>query len=247
MAAGLGVALAVALAGLGARGGGPRLLALAALVGVMVQGLLGGFRVRLNELVGADLAAVHGVFAQVVFSLLACLAVLTAARREPAGLADEDRQRLRQIALLLAGLAFLQLVWGVLLRHAPSPLAQRGHLLTAFAVVAAAVWLVRAVNGTPAAESLASACAVLVGLLTVQVLLGVEAWLGKFAGGDLAQFQSVTTGQAVVRTAHVLVGTGVLAVSVVLAVLTQWPAPAEAAGRVVPAPLFPHRRVGESA
>src|SRR5688572_14486982 len=42
-------------------------LAVAALVGVIAQGLLGGFRVRLNALMGADLAAIHGCLAQVIF------------------------------------------------------------------------------------------------------------------------------------------------------------------------------------
>src|SRR5947199_158364 len=48
----------------------------AALAGVMVQGMLGGFRVRLNALFGTDLAVVHGCFAQVVFALLVGLAYL---------------------------------------------------------------------------------------------------------------------------------------------------------------------------
>ena len=43
----------------------------------MIQGLFGGFRVMLNELVGTDLATVHGIFAQVVFCLLISIAVLT--------------------------------------------------------------------------------------------------------------------------------------------------------------------------
>ena len=62
----------------GVRGAGVRLLGALALVAVMIQGLLGGFRVKLNELVGTDLAAFHGVFAQVVFGLLVTLAVMTA-------------------------------------------------------------------------------------------------------------------------------------------------------------------------
>src|SRR5438067_9913424 len=41
-----------------------------ALLGVILQGVLGGMRVKLNEWVGTDLALVHGCFAQIVFSLL---------------------------------------------------------------------------------------------------------------------------------------------------------------------------------
>src|SRR5437588_781130 len=39
-------------------------LGMAGLAAVIVQGLLGGFRVLLNALVGTDLALVHGLFAQ---------------------------------------------------------------------------------------------------------------------------------------------------------------------------------------
>ena len=49
-------------------------LGLAALAAVIVQGLLGGFRVLLNALVGTDLALIHGLFAQLVFTLLVSVA-----------------------------------------------------------------------------------------------------------------------------------------------------------------------------
>src|SRR6266852_5378182 len=52
-------------------------LGLAALLGVIVQGLLGGFRVKLNALVGTDLALIHGSFASVIFTLLVSLALFT--------------------------------------------------------------------------------------------------------------------------------------------------------------------------
>ena len=45
-----------------------------ALIAVIVQGLLGGFRVRLHALFGTNLAVIHGCFAQLVFALLVCLA-----------------------------------------------------------------------------------------------------------------------------------------------------------------------------
>jgi len=48
-----------------------------ALVAVILQGLFGGFRVKLNALVGTDLAVIHGCFAQVVFCLLVSLALFT--------------------------------------------------------------------------------------------------------------------------------------------------------------------------
>ncbi|HEY8503801.1 MAG TPA: hypothetical protein VIL46_04420 [Gemmataceae bacterium] len=226
-------ALAVALAA-AARERAPgwrlRLLAVAALLGVMIQGLLGGFRVRFNELAGTDLALFHGVFAQVVFALLVALAVLTAAhpRRE---IPAEEGRRLQRLSVLLVALVFLQQIWGAMIRHDPTPLAQRLHLLTAFAVVAAGVWLIRFVANTPPLRPRAiTATRFLAGLLAVQVMLGVEAWLGKFGTGVLPELQRVTAGVAAVRTGHMFVGAWVLAAAVVLAVKAFRPvyAPARA-------------------
>ena len=73
------------------------------LVVVMVQGLLGGFRVFLNELVGTDLAAVHGVFAQVVFCVLVAVVVFAAPRTGRRRLPAADRRRLGRLAWGLRG------------------------------------------------------------------------------------------------------------------------------------------------
>jgi cytochrome c oxidase assembly protein subunit 15 len=197
-------------------------LGLAALLGVTAQGLLGGFRVKLNALAGTDLAAVHGCFAQVVFSLLVSLALLTSGRVPAAALGPAEGGRLRRLALLVTALAFLQLVWGALVRHTSGPLAQRAHLLTAFAVVAAAAWLARAALASGAGRRvLGPALAVLGALLAAQLFLGVEAWMNKFAGVALPELQPVTASQAVIRTGHVLVGSWVLASAVVLALLAH--------------------------
>ena len=141
----------------GARGAGVRLLGSLALVAVMIQGLLGGFRVKLNELFGTDLAAFHGVFAQVVFGLLVTLAVLTA--RPVATDTGEKGRRLRLWASALAHLIFLQVVFGAFVRHYPTPLAQRLHFVTAFAATAVAVLVLRAVFADPAARRRAAAFA----------------------------------------------------------------------------------------
>jgi heme A synthase len=222
----------------GIRGSGLRLLAVVTLVAVMVQGLLGGFRVRLDALLGPELAPVHGVFAQVVFCLLVSLAVLTA-RVVPAGLPAATRRPLGRLSLALVGLLFVQLVWGAMVRHTPNSLNQRLHLLTAFLVVAAAVWLLR-VGFTTAARPRVAAAGWLLGvLLVLQVALGVEAWMGKFgdearrgkpAAAYLPEAEKVTEQQAAIRTAHTLVGTGVLAAAVMLALRVRQRVPGEGWG-----------------
>jgi cytochrome c oxidase assembly protein subunit 15 len=192
-------------------------LGLAALVGVSLQGVLGGLRVRLNEWLGTDLAALHGIFGQVVFTLLVSLAALTA-RRQPAGMDEDQAKRLWRIALLVPALVFLQLVFGALLRHTYSPLAQRAHLLTAFAVVAGVVWLVKiVVEGPSLRKPMGDTVALLAVLVVLQLLLGVEAWLKRFTAGSLPEAQKVTIPLAVVWTGHQVVGSWILATSAVVA------------------------------
>jgi cytochrome c oxidase assembly protein subunit 15 len=199
-----------------------RWLGTVALVAVIFQGLLGGFRVKLNALAGTNLAIIHGCFAQVVFSVLVGLAVLTAARDDGVVLSEEESPRLQRWFLLLPALVFLQLVLGALIRHTNGALAQRMHFFTAFVVVAAAVWLGRTVFASPSARRvMGRAMLVLTVLLTLQILLGVESWLGKYLGVVLPEAQKPTIGQAATRVAHVLVGSFVLASSVTLAVLAH--------------------------
>src|SRR5262249_38957768 len=105
-----------------------------ALGAVIVQGLLGGFRVKLNEWLGPNPALVHGGFASVVFSLLVSLALFTSRNWSTAAppVTDGCDPRFRVWSFLLVGLVFLQIIMGGLIRHTYSPLGQRGHLLIAF-------------------------------------------------------------------------------------------------------------------
>jgi heme a synthase len=192
-----------------------------ALLGVSAQGVLGGMRVKLNALMGTDLALIHGCFAQIVFALLAALAVVTSPRwvggaKRPA---EDYATQLTRWTMLTAGLLYLQIVLGAVLRHLNSPLGQRGHLLIAFVAVAAVVWLMKLALDDPERAVVVPAL-VLAGLVAVQVLLGVEAWLLRFGNGIQAETQ-ITIGQAGVRTAHVLIGFSILATSVVTALRSR--------------------------
>ena len=213
------------------RGRWVRLVATVSLVGVMIQGLLGGYRVYLDQLMGTELAAIHGAFAQVVFCLLTALAVLASPRRPGDTLAAEDHARVARASIAVVTILIVQLVWGVWLRHVGSPVAQRLHVLTAFAATGVAVWLcVRALATPGGRRHLGFLAYHLLGILALQVLLGVEAWMGKFAaaGPQAAtppQFRTVTPHAAGVRTAHVLIGTALLAAAVVFAIRV-WRKPA---------------------
>lgn len=215
------------------RGGAVRAAVSVALVAVMIQGLLGGFRVLLNQLMGTQLAAIHGTFGQLVFCLLVAVVVLSAPRRRGDTIPVDDLDRIGRWALIVPTVLFLQLVWGAWLRHTGSPVAQRLHVLTAFLATGLILWTVVRAVGTPTGRKHLGFLAYhLLGILAVQVMLGVEAWMVKFAAsGPQAsvppQFRAVTTGTAAVRTAHVLIGASLLAAAVVFA-MRVWRRPVAA-------------------
>jgi len=194
------------------------------LVCVMAQGLLGGYRVYLDQLVGPLLTQIHGTFAQVVFAALCCVPVLAAAPAPERQLPEFERRRLGWLAFALPAVVFVQLIWGVVVRHTADPLAQRLHILTAFAVVGLGVWLATRALSTPAGRRvLGFGIWHLLLLFAAQLILGVEAYLGKFAAmgsqGDVAPMaRRITEDAAAIRSLHVLIGTAILASSVALAV-----------------------------
>jgi len=215
----LGLTLALGATAYGvairSRGAAIRLVGVAALAAVMTQGLLGGFRVMLHELVGPDLATIHGIFAQVVFGLLVSLAVLTA-RSVPELAAS---RKVRTGAVVLAVLLFVQVVWGALVRHSPTILTQKLHFLTAFLATGIAVWWLMCALYDPAAKSRVRLGAHFLSvLLLVQVYLGVEAWMEKFGQSIPWDLVPITTHNAGIRTLHALIGSGLLATALGLAV-----------------------------
>ena len=49
----------------------------------------------------------------------------------------------------------------------------------------------------------------------LQIVLGVEAWMAKFGSYTLPELVTITTQYATIRTAHALVGSGLLATALV--------------------------------
>jgi cytochrome c oxidase assembly protein subunit 15 len=188
-----------------------RWLGIAGFLAVSVQGLLGGFRVVLDSLLGTELAAFHGCLAQAVLAVLVAVAVFAGPAPRALEVAAARARGLRRLMLAVLALTYVQIVWGALVRHHLDPLAQRAHLLTAFALVALTGWLARVAWEDRQVRTLLRApLLVLGGLLLVQVGLGVEAWLGRFAGVLLPEAAPVTIGQAIVRTAHLFLGSLIL-------------------------------------
>jgi cytochrome c oxidase assembly protein subunit 15 len=100
-----------------------RWLTVGVLAAVIVQGTLGGLRVRLVKL---DLAVIHACFAQAFFCLAALTAVVTSRWWfEAPSLAPPGEGRRRVVALAASAVVaiYLQLVAGALMRHYGAGLA----------------------------------------------------------------------------------------------------------------------------
>jgi cytochrome c oxidase assembly protein subunit 15 len=223
---------------------GVRRLAWGAFALVVAQGGLGGVRVLIPDQ-PLVVAVVHGCLAQAFFCVT--LALAYASSRDFADAArHDDVAGLRGAAVLTAGLVFVQLVVGALVRHLHAGLAIPTfplafgrwvpplgdpriavhflHRLIAVAVLAAVVWLfLRARrSGAPGFRGAAS-----LALALTLLQIGLGAW-------------TVLSGREVVpTTAHVTVGAAVLGACWTLALrafrhLRPGPAPRSSA---VTAPL----------
>lgn len=94
-----------------------RNLGLGVLALVIIQGVLGGVRVTENSI---TLAMVHACTAQIFFSMLVAMALFTSRSWLEARdtLPDADRTTaFRRLAIATAGVLYLQIVFGALLRH----------------------------------------------------------------------------------------------------------------------------------
>ncbi len=190
---------------------------------ICAQGALGIFRVDYNALHGRTFAMVHGMFAQLVFAVLVGFALVTS-RRWADDSAQEASPALRRWSTATALLVFGQLLLGGMVRHHDSLLGPRGHLLGAFVVVAAVVWLLKLIRESQARERFAAARILFMALLGLQLLLGIESWLAKYYVGTAVSHEAlvpVPMHAEWVRTAHYVVGSLIFATSVSVALLAQ--------------------------
>lgn len=197
-------------------------MAFLALAMIGAQGALGIFRVDYNALHGRTFAMIHGAFAQLVFATLVALALFTS-RRWAVVPQESASPALQRFSIVTALVVFGQLVLGGLVRHQESLLGPRGHLLGAFVVVAAVVWLLKLIRESDLAEAFRVQRVALMALLAVQLWLGVESWLAKFhvASANLPQLAPAPTHAEWIRTVHYLAGTLIFATTVTVALLAN--------------------------
>ena len=205
-----------------------KMLTLATLVVVSLQGILGIFRVQLNAILGPSLALIHGSFATVAVGLLLTQAVVTS--RSWSLTVPNERKLivLRRWAIATTGVAILQVVFGGMIRHLDLEPGARLHLINAFVVFAFVFVTIKYAReaDTPAFQRLSR---ILMALLTIQVLMGVEAfffWIRRQIAPDVDESVAVH----LTRSAHYVVGNLICATLFLITAKSLWaPRSAEAA------------------
>ena len=187
-------------------------LGLAALIAVIVQGVLGGLRVtQINR----NFAIVHACLAQAFFALLCGIAWFTSRdwRQDIRTTTGETARKLRRLSLITTCLIYMQLIFGAILRHTGSRLD--AHLLFAFLVALHIFLLARRMLAVDSeSDGIGQSMPLLLlGLLVVQLMLGTGAFFAKLTafGETFAAALTVT-----ITTAHVAVGALMLVSSFVL-------------------------------
>ena len=185
-----------------------RWLAVAALMLVIVQGILGGLRVVLLE---QTLAIVHAATAQAFFALTVGLAVFTS--KEWLALSDpkqslNDGGRLRRLCLATTALIYIQVIIGAVLRHT----GERVDAHLAFAALVALHTMLILIRVSRNHYELQRPALALFALLLLQLLLGTVSYLAKFTTALLLPIDATV----ILTTTHLACGALMLGTAVAL-------------------------------
>ena len=209
-----------------------RKFSLVILAGVILQGVLGGMRIVLDE---RTLALVHGCTGPLFFSLCVAMVVFTSnwwKNRSLREIKESTRPAMR-LAVLCAMLAYLQLVVGAVVRHSPHITSQIAatlfqiavyfHMLLALLLVGHILLLAWRCVRQKSQELGGVLLAVLIG---VQILLGLATWVIKYGVpqwavaivGELSfVHREADLLQNAIITSHVAVGSLILVISLAIA------------------------------
>ncbi len=205
-----------------------RWLSIAVLAAVIGQGVLGGLRVVLSD---RTLAMLHGCSGPAFFALCVATASVTGRwwwRASPRSVQETSGRGLFFAAGMLIVLSYLQLVLGAQLRHAQPTMSPIGfsHIVKTHIAVAVLLWLCTAAVWARLRKcgdlTLARPALVLIGLVVLQILLGIGTWVVNYGWPTMLQWvpgsqgylvQSKGFAESMVVTAHVAIGSLILAVS----------------------------------
>ena len=211
-----------------------RALTVAAVLGVIFQGVLGGLTV-LNFLPPA-ISTAHATVGQTMFCVLAAIAVFTSRSwlEEPAEkIARKESRLLVRHSWMLIGFLYLQLILGAAFRHVWTKWGPPGsnrwpvhrivhaflypHILNAVVVAGLILFLsIRVLSRCSSIAQLRRTAAGLLVLLIAQLLLGVGAYVVRVIQG-VDELQP-TIGLVSITVAHLGVGALILALSMVLTI-----------------------------
>lgn len=201
-----------------------RRLGLFALFMVIAQGLLGGLTVKL--MLPLAVSTAHATLAQIFFCTTVALAVFTSRSWTSQQLTLEEKGTLptRYVCLAATTTIFLQLILGATLRHSatwdkhlPTDLLMAhigGAIAVTLVLAGAAIMILRRYG---AEASLTRPAIIALALLTIQLMLGVAAYMTRLASpNDPQPLQPMVA----ITVAHVACGALVFATTIVLALRT---------------------------
>jgi len=211
-----------------------RILTIGAVVGVIVQGVIGGIGVR--QMLPPWVSSLHATFGQTMFCALAAIAVFTSRSwlEEPAEkLSRKDARLLLRHCWMLIGFLYLQLILGAAFRHVWTKWGPAGsnhwpvhkivhvflypHILNALLVAGLILYVsLRALNRHGNIPHLGRPAFWLLVLLIAQLLLGVSAYVVRVVQGVNESQPTMTL--VAVTVAHLAVGALILALTFVLTI-----------------------------
>ena len=194
-----------------------RKLAVVALLGVILQGVLGGITVLL--LLPWYISSSHATIAELFFSTTVAMALFTSQRwlAGPSPVPEDDENPLRGLSLAVPICVLIQLFLGAAVRH--KAIGSIYHICWAPFVTAVVLWVsMRILLHYARNRELRLSAVVLLTITLIQVFLGIAAFMTRIAYADSVQPMPLMVTFTVL---HVAVGALTLAASIVMAILVR--------------------------
>jgi cytochrome c oxidase assembly protein subunit 15 len=194
-----------------------RTLAIAALLAVIVQGVLGGITVLL--LLPWWISSSHATLAQLFFSTTVTIALFTSRGwlAGPSMIPEDSENPIRGLSLAAPICILCQLFLGAAARH--KAIGSIYHICGAPFVTCVVLWVsMRILLHYARNPELRTAAVVLITITLTQVFLGVGAFMTRIAYADAPQPMPLMVTFTVL---HVAVGALTLAASIVMAILVR--------------------------
>lgn len=192
-----------------------RRLGVIAVLGVIVQAILGGQVVI--RLLHYWLPVIHACFAQIVFGAVLSIAVFTSKWwvSERPQLEDTGSPSIRTIVMLNAGVIYLQVILGAGFRHKDIPIWP--HMGGALVVLGMVIWTAVALRKRfCASRELSKARVLLHAIVGTQLLLGFGAYWSRLSTADAPQPMPVMVTLTVI---HTVVGAILFAFSILIVLI----------------------------